>query len=173
MLGASLSGVSFRICSRLGRFFGFTYMQMVLGFSWDTSLLPKSYFPFIVPPKRNKHLRIPANSIWHNQLQNWHLILPTIGTIGGATRLYIVCSHFTNISFLKHGIYRFCHCSSLSYSNLFIHFHQWNKTIIWTDALQTFFLLGALILFLVVQTCNMLNFNLTVLFCYKKKVISL
>ena len=158
MLGASLSGVSFVSVPGWVGSSGFTYMQMVLGFSCGYIIVAKILLPI--------YYRLNVTSIYEYLQTRFGITSYKTGTlffllsrtIGGATRLYIVALILQTLVFEAWDIPFFVTVLLLIVPIYLYTFINGIKTIIWTDALQTFFLLGALIL-LVVQACDMLNFN--------------
>ena len=158
MLGASLSGVSFVSVPGWVGSSGFTYMQMVLGFSCGYIIVAKILLPI--------YYRLNVTSIYEYLQTRFGITSYKTGTlffllsrtIGGATRLYIVALILQTLVFEAWNIPFFVTVLLLIVPIYLYTFINGIKTIIWTDALQTFFLLGALIL-LVVQACDMLNFN--------------
>jgi SSS family transporter len=159
MIGASLSGVTFVAVPGWVATSGFSYMQMVLGFSLGYVVVA-----FVLLPL---YYRLQLTSIYTYLLQRFGTRTHKTGslffllsrTIGGATRLYIVALILQRFIFDTWNVPFFVTVSLLLALIYLYTFAGGIKTIVWTDALQTLFLLIALVL-LIVQSMQFLSFDI-------------
>jgi SSS family transporter len=159
MIGASLSGVTFVAVPGWVATSGFSYMQMVLGFSLGYVVVA-----FVLLPL---YYRLQLTSIYTYLLQRFGTRTHKTGslffllsrTIGGATRLYIVALILQRFIFDTWNVPFFVTVSLLLALIYLYTFAGGIKTIVWTDALQTLFLLIALVL-LIVQSMHFLSFDI-------------
>ena len=153
MIGASLSGVTFVSVPGWVLSSGFSYMQMVLGFSVGYIIVA-----FVLLPL---YYRLQLTSIYTYLYERFGKATHTTGslffllsrTIGGATRLYIVALILQRFIFDTWNIPFFITVSLLLALIYLYTYANGIKTIVWTDALQTLFLLIALIL-LIIQSMD-------------------
>ncbi len=146
MIGSSISGVTFVSVPGMVREFDMTYMQMVLGF-----LLGYAVIAFVLLPL---YYRLNLTSIYTYLEQrigpkgyktgaSFFLLARTIGS---AARLYVAVLILQNFVFNDWNIpFWLTACVFLLMIWLYT-FRSGVRTIIWTDMIQTFFLLTALVL---------------------------
>lgn len=149
MIGTSISGVTFISVPGLVSNTGFTYIQMVLGFFVGylivaTVLLPLYYklnltsiYTYLQKRFGNRAYKTGA----------WFFLLSK--TIGAAARLYVVAIILQTFVFSKWDIPFEVGVFALIFLVWLYTFRSGIKTIIWTDALQTLFLILALILIII------------------------
>ncbi|MCH2197149.1 MAG: sodium:solute symporter [Flavobacteriales bacterium] len=152
MIGASLSGITFisipgkvGIQNEAGEFVDqFSYMQMVLGY-----LVGYLFIAFVLMPI---YYRLQVTSIYTYLEQRFHFTAYKVGafyflvsrTIGASIRLLLVANVLQEFVFKELGI-PFEVTVALSILLIWIYTHRGGiKTIIWTDTLQTLFMLVAL-----------------------------
>lgn len=159
MIGASLSGVTFVSVPGWVLSSGFSYMQMVLGFSVGYIIVA-----FVLLPL---YYSLQLTSIYTYLYERFGKATHTTGslffllsrTIGGATRLYIVALILQRFIFDTWNIPFFITVSLLLALIYLYTYANGIKTIVWTDALQTLFLLIALIL-LIIQSMDFLSLDI-------------
>ncbi len=158
MIGASLSGVTFlSVPGDVGKG-GFSYFQMVLGY-----LLGYSVIAFILLPLYYKLNLTSIYSYLKNRLGTYSyktgaffFILSRV--IGASFRLFIVVNVLQIFVFDAWGISFWITTSIFILLILAYTFQGGVKTIVWTDSLQTTFMLLSLVLS-VVLICQQLNFG--------------
>ena len=160
MIGASLSGVTFMSVPGWVNERGFSYMLTVLGFFFGYLIIA-----FVLMPtyyKLNltsiyKYLETRFGFFSHKTGSFFFLISRTIGA---SLRMFIVIVVLQNFVFDGWGIpFEITVCIFLTLILLFT-FRGGIKTIIWTDALQTTFMLTAVIIsFFMVGKAMNLDFN--------------
>jgi len=163
MIGTSISGVTFISVPGMVGGIQFTYMQTVLGFFVGyiivaTVLLPTYY-------------RLNLTSIYTYLSKRFGKYSYKTGasffllsrTIGAAARVYVAALVLQTFVFKEFNIpFEVTACSIIFLIWLYT-FRSGVKTIIWTDFLQTIFLLTALVL-IIVQIFNQLNMPATEIF---------
>ncbi len=156
MIGTSISGVTFVSVPGMVRDIGFNYMQTVLGFSVGYVviayvLLPLYYKLNLITIYGYLRRRF---GVYSYKTGAWFFLLSR--TIGAAARLYIVALLLQNFVFDEWNIPFAVTVSVIVFFIWLYTFRSGIKTIIWTDTLQTFFLLAALIL-IIVEVNSMLT----------------
>ncbi|MBD3637454.1 MAG: sodium:solute symporter [Crocinitomicaceae bacterium] len=141
MIGASLSGVTFiSIPGTIGGS-SFTYLQMAIGY-----ILGYAIIAFVLLPL---YYRLNLTSIYSFLEQRFGVITYKMGAgffivsrlIGAALRMYLVASILQTFVFDQMGV-RFEVTVALSILLIWVYtFKGGIKTIIWTDTLQTLFML--------------------------------
>jgi Na+/proline symporter len=148
MLGSSLSGVTFVSVPGMVRHFDMTYMQMVLGF-----LLGYAVIVFLLLPV---YYRLNVTSIYSYLDKRIGKKAYKTGagffilsrTIGSAARLYVAVLILQTFIFDAWHI-PFEATAVLILLLIWLYTHKSGvRTIIWTDLLQSFFLIAALIIIL-------------------------
>lgn len=162
MIGTSLSGVTFISVPGWVESIGFTYMQMVLGYVVGymviiTVLLPLYYRLNLTSIYTYLEQRFGDNSY---QVGAWFFMISR--TIGAAFRLYLVAMVFEFTVFNKLGWdIPFWLIVLVTIGLIWLYTSKGGmKTIIWTDTLQTAFMLIAVVVTLVAIGTQMdLNFT--------------
>lgn len=141
MIGASLSGVTFISIPGIIQGSGFTYLQMALGY-----IIGYAIIAFVLLPL---YYRLNLTSIYSYLEDRFGLFTYKIGAgffilsrlIGAALRMYLVANVLQSFVFDKMGI-PFEITVALSILLIWVYtFRGGIKTIIWTDTLQTLFML--------------------------------
>lgn len=160
MIGASVSGVTFVSVPGMVRGMDMTYMQTVLGFFFGYMavahiLLPLYYKLNLTSIYTYLGTRIGEKS--HRTGSFFFLLSRMLGT---AAKLYLVCLILYNYVFQEMGV-PFFGIAIGATTLVWVYTHKSGiKTIVWTDALQTFCLIAALICIMVAVT-QQLDMNFT------------
>jgi Na+/proline symporter len=151
MIGASLSGVTFISVPGWVKSSQFSYMQMVMGYMLGylfiaTVLMPLYYRLNLTSIYTYLKQRFGENS--HKTGSAFFLISRTIGA---SFRLYLVAIILQNFVFKQLGWNMpFVATVGITIALIWIYtFRGGIKTIVWTDSLQTFFMLSAVIISLI------------------------
>jgi len=143
MIGATLSGVTFISIPGTIEGNGFTYLQMSLGYIAGYSIVA-----FVLLPM---YYRLRLTSIYEYLKDRFGIGTYKMGSafflvsrlIGASLRLYLVADVLQEFIFNQYGI-PFEVTVALSILLIWIYtFRGGIKTIVWTDTLQTFFMLSA------------------------------
>lgn len=149
MIGASLSGVTFVSVPGMVGHFDMTYMQTCLGFFVGYIVIAHILLPL--------YYRLNLTSIYSWLGERFGSRAYKTGasffllskSIGAAARLYIVCLILHNFIFVRlHFPFAVTVIAVVMLIWLYTH-RSGIRTIVWTDALQTFCLLAALVLILI------------------------
>lgn len=145
MIGATLSGVTFISVPGTVASQQFSYMQMVFGYIFGTAIVA-----FVLLPIYYKH---NVTSIYEYLNQRLGSKSHKIGafffllsrTIGAAFRIFLVALAMQYLIFDEWGV-PFIITVIFSILLIWIYTHRGGiKTIVWTDTLQTFFMLSAVV----------------------------
>ncbi len=145
MIGATLSGVTFISVPGTVAAQQFSYMQMVLGFVAGTFVIAYVLLPIYY--KYNvtsiyQYLQIRLGSKTH-KIGAFFFLLSR--TIGAAFRIFLVALAMQYLIFQEWGVPFFV-TVIISILLIWIYTHRAGiKTIVWTDTLQTFFMLSAVL----------------------------
>ena len=145
MIGASLSGVTFISIPGLVGSSGFSYMQIVIGY-----LVGYAIIAFVLMPL---YYRLNLTSIYSYLGERYGAITHRVGAgfflisriLGAAVRLFLVADVLNYFVLSKYGI---SFEVSVLITLLLIYVYTYRggiKTVVWTDTLQTLFMLVALI----------------------------
>lgn len=160
MIGASLSGVSFVSVPGWVATSGFSYMQMVIGFSLGYIVVAKLLLPIYYRLQVTSIYEYLASRFGTHTYKTGTLFFIASRTIGGATRLFIVSLILHTFIFAAWGV-PFVVSAGLLLLLIYLYtFTNGIKTIVWTDALQTSFLISSLLL-LMYQSMQTLSFDVT------------
>lgn len=158
MVGASISGVSFVSVPGMTRGLDMTYMQMVLGFFVGYIIIAYVLLPL--------YYKLNLTTIYGYLEKRFGIRSYKTGasffilskTIGAAARLYLVVLILYKLVFEPWGVPFFV----VALLNILLiwgyTYRSGIKTIVWTDTLQTFCLISALIL-ITWQVVSKLDFN--------------
>lgn len=146
MIGNSVSGVSFVSVPGMVRENGFLYMQTVAGFFFGYLIIAKVLLPIyykLESPSIYAYLkeRFGINAY---KTGSWFFLLSK--GVGAAARIYIVAIILQTLVFNGLGIPFYLTASLLIFMIWLYTFRSGIKTIVWTDLLQTIFMVAALIL---------------------------
>lgn len=159
MLGASISGVSFVSVPGMTRGLDMTYMQMVLGFFVGYIIIAYVLLPL--------YYKLNLTTIYGYLEKRFGLRSYKTGasffilskTIGAAARLYLVVLILYKLIFEAWGVPFFV----VALLNILLiwgyTYRSGIKTIVWTDTLQTFCLISALVL-IIWQVVSKLDFSM-------------
>lgn len=159
MIGASLSGATFISVPGLVLENDMTYLQMCIGFFFGYLVIA-----FLLLPIYYKH-RLTSIYSWlktrmgnrsHKTAASFFILSKLTGA---AARMYIVCLILQQYVFNKYGItYEATVLIILLFIWLYTH-KSGVRALVWTDFLQTFCLLSALII-IIFNATNMLNIDI-------------
>jgi len=158
MIGATLSGVTF--ISVPGTVAGseFSYMQMVFGFFLGTLVIVYVLLPIYYKANVTSIYQYLDKRLGTEAHKTGAAFFILSRTIGAAFRLYLVALTFQYLIFEKWGI-PFAVTVVISIALIWIYTHRAGiKTIVWTDTLQTFFMLAAVFMAIIFIT-NELNWS--------------
>ncbi|MDR1679448.1 MAG: sodium:solute symporter [Prevotellaceae bacterium] len=149
MIGTSISGVTFVSVPGMVRGIGFAYMQTVLGFFVGyiliaTVLLPIYYKLNLTTIYGYLRKRLGERSY---RTGAWFFLLSR--TIGAAARLFVVAALLQTFVFDEWGVPFVITVTAIVFLIWLYTFRSGIKTIIWTDTIQTFFLIAALVLIII------------------------
>ncbi|MEE0990470.1 MAG: sodium:solute symporter, partial [Paludibacteraceae bacterium] len=156
MLGASLSGISFISVPGMATSSGFTYMQLVLGFSLGYIIVAKVLLPLYY--KLNLTNIYEYLSLRHGKhsYRTASMFFILSRGLGAAARLYISTYLLYEFIFAEMGIPFFA-VAIFMVAFMYIYTSASGiQTLVKTDVIQTFFLFAALIILLVL-TYNQLG----------------
>lgn len=160
MIGTSISGVTFISVPGMVSHFDMTYMQMVLGF------LPGYIFvAFVLLPL---YYRLNLTTIYEYLNQRFGIYSYKTGAsffilsrvIGSASKLYLVALILQALVFDQWHIPFTITVSGIIFLIWLYTYRSGIKTIVWTDALQTFCLLIALVL-IIYNVADGLHFGIS------------
>lgn len=149
MIGSTISGVSFVSVPGMVRKADFSYMQMVVGFFIGYLIIARVLLPL--------YYRMNVTSIYTYLRERfgmrsyktgaWFFLLSR--TIASGIRLYLVTLILQHLIFDQWGV-PFAVTSIGAVFLIWLYTHRSGiKTIVWTDTLQTFCLIAALVLILI------------------------
>ena len=146
MIGASVSGVSFLSVPGMVSSIGFQYLQTALGFVLGYILIAKVLLPV--------YYRLPSPSIYEYLQERfgrnayktgaWFFLLSKL--LGTAAKVYVIALVLYALAFKELDI-PFAACSAIIVLMIWLYTRRGGmKTIVWTDMLQTIFMVLALVL---------------------------
>jgi len=149
MIGNSVSGVSFVSVPGMVRENGFLYMQTVVGFFFGYLLIAKVLLPLyykLESPSIYAYLKARFGNKAY-KTGSWFFLLSK--GVGAAARIYIVAIILQTLVFNELGIPFPLTAAVLIFMIWLYTFRSGIKTIVWTDVLQTIFMIAALILIII------------------------
>ena len=158
MIGTSISGVTFVSVPGMPLSIDMTYMQTVLGFSVGYLVVAHLLLPLYYKLNLTSIYTYLRDRFGNRAYKTGASFFLLSKIIGAAARLYIV------VLILQHYVFDRWQVPFIVTTGgivllIWLYSHKSGiKTIVWTDALQTFFLLGALIL-IIHTVMNDLNFD--------------
>jgi len=159
MVGSSISGVSFISVPGMVRGVDFTYMQMVFGFFVGYLVIANVLLPLYYKMNLTTIYTYLEDRFGKYSYKTGASFFLLSRTIGSGIRLYLVTLILQHLIFDAWHI-PFVVTAIVAVFLIWLYTHRSGiKTIVWTDTLQTFCLVAALVL-LVVQVSKQLNFNL-------------
>jgi Na+/proline symporter len=159
MIGNSISGVSFVSVPGMVRENGFLYMQTVVGFFFGYILIAKVLLPLYYK------LESPSIYAYLNQRFGrsayktgaWFFLISK--GVGAAARIYVVAIILQTLVFNEIRIPFTVTATILIFIIWLYTFRTGIKTIVWTDVIQTIFMVAALIM-IIVEFGRQLNLNM-------------
>jgi Na+/proline symporter len=154
MIGASLSGVTFISLPGLVGKSGFSYMQIVIGY-----MIGYAIISFVLIPL---YYKLNLTSIYSYLGQRYGEVTHKIGAsffilsrvLGASVRLFLVADILDYFVLSQYGV-SFEVSVLLTLVLIYIYTYRGGiKTIVWTDTLQTLFMLVALIVSVILITLN-------------------
>ena len=143
MIGATLSGVTFISVPGIVGKGAFGYMQMVFGFFLGTLVIVFVLLPIYYKANVTSIYQYLDQRLGTEAHKTGAAFFLLSRTIGAAFRLYLVALTFQYLIFDKWGI-PFAVTVVISIALIWVYTHRAGiKTIVWTDTLQTFFMLAA------------------------------
>lgn len=160
MIGASVSGVSFLSVPGMVGSIGFQYLQTALGFVLGYILIAKVLLPV--------YYRLPSPSIYEYLQERfgkhayktgaWFFLLSKL--LGTAAKVYVIALVLYALTFKNLDI-PFASCSAIIVLMIWLYTRRGGmKTIVWTDMLQTIFMVLALVL-IIFSFIDKLELNIT------------
>jgi solute:Na+ symporter, SSS family len=158
MLGASLSGVTFISVPGWVLSTKFTYMQMVMGYFVGYIIISQVLLPVYYKLKLPSIYSYLDDRFGKNTYKSGSLFFILSRTIGSSFRLFLMATVLQITIFGQLGI-SFSVTVIVTILLIWLYtFRSGIKTIIWTDTLQTFLLLTALIV-TIIEISGQLNFT--------------
>lgn len=160
MIGTSISGVTFVSVPGMPLSIDMTYMQTVLGFAVGYLVVAHLLLPLYYKLNLTSIYTYLKERFGNRAYKTGASFFLLSKTIGAAARLYIV------VLILQHYVFDrwqipFIVTTAGILLLIWLYSHRSGiKTIVWTDALQTFFLLGSLVL-IIHTVMSDLNFDLS------------
>lgn len=152
MIGATLSGVTFISVPGTVAKADFSYMQMVFGFFIGTVFIAYVLLPIYYKANVTSIYQYLDKRLGTEAHKTGAAFFLLSRTIGAAFRLYLVALTFQYLIFEQWGV-PFWITVVISIALIWIYTHRAGiKTIVWTDTLQTFFMLAAVVMAIVFIT---------------------
>lgn len=159
MIGTSISGVTFVSVPGMPLSIDMTYMQTVLGFSLGYFVVAHLFLPLYYKLNLTSIYTYLGQRFGDRAYRTGASFFLLSKIIGAAARLYIVALILQAYVFETwHVPFPITVCGTVLLIWLYSH-RSGVKTIVWTDALQTFCLLGALIL-IICKTMQLMQLDL-------------
>ncbi|MDR3704412.1 MAG: sodium:solute symporter [Paludibacteraceae bacterium] len=149
MIGTSISGVTFVSVPGMVRSIGFTYMQTVLGFFVGYIIIATVLLPIYYKLKLVTIYGYLKKRFGNYSYKTGASFFLLSRTIGAAARLYVVALLLQTFVFSNWHIPFTATVSGIVFLIWLYTFRSGIKTIIWTDTIQTVFLLTALVLIII------------------------
>ena len=151
MLGASLSGISFISVPGMATSSGFTYMQLVLGFSLGYIIVAKVLLPLYYKLNLTNIYEYLGQRLGSKSYHTASLFFILSRGLGSAARLYVSAFLIHTFIFAPLGI-PFPLVAILMVAFIYLYTSVGGiHTLVKTDVIQTIFLLGALIILLLLS----------------------
>lgn len=160
MIGASLSGVSFVSVPGMVRTTDMTYMQMCIGFFFGYLAVAFVLLPLYYRLNLTSiytYLDIRFGRCAYRTGASFFLLSKMLGA---AARLYLVCLILQEYVFGVMGIPFWMISCAIVFLIWLYTFRSGIKALVWTDSLQTFCLIAALLL-MTFQLCRLNGFSVT------------
>lgn len=148
MLGASLSGITFVSVPGMVVHSGYTYMQLVVGFSLGYLLVAHVLLPMYYQLQVTSIYQYLGKRLGSRSHKTGSFYFLLSRTLGAGIRLYAAALILQHMVFSPLGV-PFPLTAAIWISIIYLYTKQAGiRTIVWTDALQTLFILIALCLLL-------------------------
>jgi Na+/proline symporter len=150
MIGASLSGVTFLSIPGTIAAKGFSYMQMVLGYTIGYLIIAKVLLPLYYKYKLVSIYSFLGQRFGENSQMTGSFFFLISRVVGASLRLFLVALVLDKAIFQFYDIPFWL---SVAVTILLIWIYTFRggiKTVVWTDLLQTAFMLGAVILTIII-----------------------
>lgn len=158
MIGASISGVTFVSVPGMVRSMDMTYMQTVFGFFFGYLVVAHVLLPLYYKLNLTSIYSYLGTRIGIHTYRTGAFFFLLSRMLGTAAKLYLVCLILHTYVFQSMHI-PFWTIATGSVALVWIYTHKSGiRTIVWTDTLQTFCLIAALI-FIFIFTTQKLNLN--------------
>ncbi len=168
MLGASLSGVTFISVPGWVQTTGFTYMQMVMGYFFGYLVIAQILLPVYYKLKLTSIYEYLETRFGKNTYKAGASFFLLSRLIGASFRLFLMAS-VLQLTIFSHYNIPFYLTVIVTISLIWLYtFRGGIKTIIWTDTIQTFLLLAALVL-TITELISQLNMPLSEIFTSLKE----
>lgn len=152
MIGASISGVTFVSVPGMVRSMDMTYMQTVLGFFFGYIIVAHVLLPLYYRLNLTSIYTYLGVRIGDRSYRTGSLFFLLSRMLGTAAKLYLVCLILYNFVFQGTGI-PFWVIAAGAVALVWVYTHKSGiKTIVWTDTLQTFCLIAALVFIIIAVT---------------------
>lgn len=150
MIGASISGVTFVSVPGMVRSLDMTYMQTVFGFFFGYMAVAHILLPLYYRLNLTSIYGYIGTRLGRRSYQTASLFFLLSRMLGTAAKLYLVCLILHTYIFAAYGI-PFWAVAAGSVALVWIYTRRSGlKTIVWTDTLQTFCLLAAIVCIIVI-----------------------
>lgn len=146
MIGASVSGVSFLSVPGMVKGIGFQYMQTVLGFVLGYVLIAKVLLPVYYKLKSPSIYEFLLNRFGRNAYKtgSWFFLISKLCST--AAKVYVIALVLHSLAFVSLGV-PFVITSAIIVFMIWFYTRRGGlSTIVWTDALQTVFMVLALVM---------------------------
>lgn len=152
MIGASISGVTFVSVPGMVRSMDMTYMQTVIGFFFGYIVVAHVLLPLYYKLNLTSIYTYLGNRIGARSYRTGSFFFLLSRMLGTAAKLYLVCLILYNYVFQDTRVPFECIAAG-SVLLVWIYTQKSGiKTIVWTDALQTFCLIAALVCIIIAVT---------------------
>lgn len=160
MIGASISGVTFVSVPGMVRGMDMTYMQTVLGFFFGYLVVAHLLLPLYYRLNLTSIYTYLGTRIGNRAYRTGSLFFLLSRMLGTAAKLYLVCLILYTYVFSAMGV-PFWTIAAGAVTLVWVYTHKSGiKTIVWTDTLQTFCLIAALVSIIFVTVSHLqLNFG--------------
>ncbi len=160
MIGTSISGVTFVSVPGWVRESDMTYMQMVFGFFFGYLIVAFILLPLYYRMKLVTIYAYLKERFGNRSYKTGSVFFILSKLIGAAARLYLVAMILQSLVFAHYNIPFYLTVTGIIILIWIYTYRSGIKTIIWTDMLQTIFLVSALIL-IIWQVASQLGLNFT------------
>lgn len=158
MIGASISGVTFVSVPGMVRGMDMTYMQTVIGFFFGYLVVAQVLLPLYYKLNLTSIYTYLGNRIGERAYRTGSFFFLLSRMLGTAAKLYLVCLILHSYVFEEMGVPFWMIAAGAVTLVWFYTKKSGIKTIVWTDTLQTFCLIMALV-FIIISISRHLDLN--------------